>query len=192
MKTRSNCRFGAFVAGVVGLSVSLVSAAQDLPARGPAPFSSYDQNGDGAVSEAEFNAVRARRQAEGRPMRSAPSFTSLDANRDGRLSVEEFAAGQRPAGGGMRSGAPSGTSGMARGNMPAFSDFDRDSDGKITAQEFNDARAIRIKERAEEGRMMRGMADGHAFSDLDTNHDGTVSPAEFAEHQAAQRSKMGR
>lgn len=192
MNTRNCCRVGAFAAGVVGLSLSIGSAAQELPPRGPAPFSAYDQNGDGAVSEAEFNTFRAQRQADGRPMRMAPSFKSLDSNRDGRLSSEEFAAGQRPAGGGQRSGPMPGRAGMPRGDMPAFADFDRDANGMLTEQEFNDARAARIKERAEEGRMMRGMASAKAFGDLDTNRDGSVSPDEFAAHQAAQRQKTGR
>lgn len=192
MNARDNGRVCAVMAGIVGLSLSLGAAAQDLPARGPVPFAIYDKNGDGTVSETEFNAVRAQREAEDRPMRMAPSFASLDVNRDGQLSTKEFAAGQRPAGSGMHSGTPPRPSGLARGNMPAFSEFDLNSDGTITEQEFNDARALRIKERAEEGRMMRGMADGHAFSDLDTNHDGAVSPEEFAAHQAAQGMKMGR
>lgn len=189
MNARTNGKVGAVVAGIIGLAISLGSAAQELPTRGPVPFAVYDQNGDGTISEAEFKAVREQRQAEGRPMRMAPSFASLDANRDGRLSAEEFAAGQRPAGDGMRSGAKPGPTGKVGVNMPAFADFDRNADGKITEQEFNDSRAARMKERAEEGRMMRGMADAHTFAYIDTDHDGAVSPAEFAAHQTAQRTK---
>ena len=191
MNARIHSKIGTFATGIVGLALSLGVMAQEAPARGPLPFSAHDQNGDGSVSEPEFAAVRARQEAKGWPMHRAQSFAALDANRDGRLSTEEFAAGLRPAQSGMRGGAIPAPTGVARGKMPAFAEFDRDADGRMTEQEFNDARTERIKARAEQGRMMRGMADGHTFADLDANHDSTVSPEEFAAHQAAQRTKMG-
>ena len=68
-------------------------------------FSEYDLNGDGKITEKEFNEARSKRISEraqqGYQMRNlgnAPSFADIDANRDGEISVEEFAAhqSQRP------------------------------------------------------------------------------------------------
>ena len=68
-------------------------------------FSEYDLNGDGKITEKEFNEARSKRISEraqqGYQMRnlgSAPSFADIDANGDGEISVEEFAAhqSQRP------------------------------------------------------------------------------------------------
>lgn len=187
MSRRRHARLAAFGAGIIGLSLFSWLAAQDVPARGPATFESHDQNGDGAISEAEFNAVRAQRVAGGRPMAAARSFASLDANHDGRLSPEEFAATRRPAGSGPRPATKPSPPGGRRGDLPAFADFDRNSDGRITEQEFNEARVDRATKRAEDGRLLRGMADRDSFAEIDTNHDGAVSPAEFAAHQVARR-----
>jgi hypothetical protein len=76
------------------------------------------------------------------------------------------------------------------GAMPAFADFDLNRDGKITEEEFNEARAARIAERAQQGYPMRGLANAASFADIDTNHDGTLSPAEFAAHQTTHRQPM--
>lgn len=68
-------------------------------------FSEYDLNGDGKITEKEFNEARSKRISEraqqGYQMRnlgSAPSFADIDTNGDGEISVEEFAAhqSQRP------------------------------------------------------------------------------------------------
>lgn len=198
---RTGADRGVFVCIVLLLAGgSTAATAEGLPAQGPVPFAAYDANGDGAISEAEFNAVRDKRQAEGRPMRMAPSFAAMDTDHDGRLTLQELTAGQRPAAGGMQGGMQGGMhggmkpgpGGAAAGNMPTFADFDLNKDGSMTEAEFNEARAARMKERAQQGRMMRGMADGCTFAEIDTNHDGTVSPEEFAAHQAARRQKMGR
>jgi Ca2+-binding EF-hand superfamily protein len=68
-------------------------------------FSEYDLNGDGKITEKEFNEARSKRISEraqqGYQMRnlgSAPSFADIDTNGDGEISTEEFAAhqSQRP------------------------------------------------------------------------------------------------
>ena len=68
-------------------------------------FSEYDLNGDGKITEKEFNEARSKRISEraqqGYQMRnlgSAPSFADIDANGDGEISTEEFVAhqSQRP------------------------------------------------------------------------------------------------
>lgn len=65
-------------------------------------FADFDRNGDGRISEQEFDATRseriAQRASEGRPMRGlagAPSFAEIDRDGDGSISRAEFAAHQQ-------------------------------------------------------------------------------------------------
>ena len=69
--------------------------------RGMPAFAEFDLNGDGALTEAEFNEGRAKRMAEraaqGYPMRNAgkaPPFSTLDTDGNGRVTPDEFATGQ--------------------------------------------------------------------------------------------------
>lgn len=182
MKNSSATRHFILVAAIAGMTVSLPVIAQNAPARGPLPFSAYDQNGDGSISAEEFKAVREQRRAEGRPMRNAPTFAELDSNHDGKLTAEEFAARpNRPMGRGQGAGP---------GAMPTFADFDLNKDGKISEEEFNEARAARISKRATEGYQMRGLANAPAFADMDTNHDNALSPEEFSAAQTQHRQQM--
>jgi len=75
----------ALIIAIAGISSPVAAQSADIPARGPIPFAAYDRDGNGLVSETEFNTVRgerrASRAAEGRPMRgvaSAPSFSAFD------------------------------------------------------------------------------------------------------------------
>jgi hypothetical protein len=122
----------------------------------PPAFSEFDQDGDGFVSEAEFDATRAaRHQAmakEGRPMKgmaTAPSFNDVDSDGDGKLSEAELTAAQKAhmksmheahgdaaggAGRGMHHGAGHGRhKGM---KLPSFEDIDLDGNGCISPEEF--------------------------------------------------------
>lgn len=183
------------------VSRPVMAQPEENPARGPIPFSTYDKDGDGAITEAEFGEVKeermARRAAEGRPMRGAahaPGFSDFDANSDGKLTPEELTTGQkaqaekrRGAGMGRGRGAGKGK-GMGPGaQMPSFGDYDLDGDGTIVEKEFHEARAKRIGERAKQGRQMRKLGDAPAFGDLDSDGDGKVSEQEFAAHQAQRR-----
>jgi hypothetical protein len=69
--------------------------------RGPATHADFDRNGDGIVTESEFDATRAERIAQrsrqGYRMRnlgSAPTFEQIDRNDDGQLDVDELATAQ--------------------------------------------------------------------------------------------------
>ena len=194
----------------VSLFITLVSIfppvsaqSEAMPARGPIPFTSFDKDANGFISEQEFYEVRgermAARAAEGRPMRgaaSAPSFSDFDTNGDGQLNPDELAAGQkarmesRPGmgtGQGMGQGMGQGR-GMGR-NMPAYSDFDLNGDGIILEKEFYDARSKRITERAQQGYQMKNIGNAPSFSDIDTNGDGGISAEEFSAHQIQHRQQ---
>jgi len=177
---------------------------QEVPARGPIPFSTYDANGDGAISEAEFQAVRTKRMAgraaEGKQMRGvakAPAFSDFDTSGDGKLTANELTAGQKAAmekRGGAQMGRGRGAGqGMGPGkNMPSFDDYDLDGDGTLVEKEFQEARAKRIRERVKQGYPMRNLGSAPAFGDLDSNGDGKVSAEEFAAHQARRRQSKAR
>ncbi|MCF6232319.1 MAG: EF-hand domain-containing protein [Rhodobacteraceae bacterium] len=68
--------------------------AQNANQRGPLPFSVFDMNNDGAITRAEFDEVRAKRQAAsgglGRNQANAPGFEAIDANGDGTITQAEF------------------------------------------------------------------------------------------------------
>jgi hypothetical protein len=94
-----------------GLTLAGPPYAPELAPRGPLPFAAFDRNGDGQVTEQEFDDVRAARmgyrQQLGYPMRNAanaPAFGTLDRNGDGAIDPAEFRAHQqeRMAARGMR------------------------------------------------------------------------------------------
>lgn len=203
-----------FTLGLTLLAACTCLAAQAQPrggaatARGiaPATFADYDRDGNGTISEAEFNAVRAERRAAnqvGQASRRAAmslTFQQMDRDGDGQITREEFDAAHatRPAprrgamgpganrapragmGAGMGAGAPG--AGMDR---PAFADFDLNGDGVITEPEFHAARSGRISGRLQEGRPMRNLENAGSFADMDANKDGKVSRSEFDAYQAS-------
>lgn len=184
---------------VVLASGFLASAAQaeEIYARGPIPFAVYDSDGNGLISEEEFNAARAERMAtraeESRPMRgvaTAPAFSEFDANTDGQLSPDELAAGQNAQM--QQRGKRMGQGGGMGRNRPSFSDYDLDGDGKVIAREFNEARSKRISARAQQGYQMRNLGSAPSFADFDANGDGEISAQEFSVHQSQRRQQKTR
>lgn len=168
-----------------------------IPERGPIPFEAYDKDGNGQISEEEFNAVRGERMAssaaQGRPMRgaaNAPAFSDFDKDGNGQLTPDELAAGQqvqmeKRGGMGMGQGQGRGMgAGQGRGrNMPSFADFDLNGDGVLEKDEFYRARGERFTSRMQQGYQARGMATAPTFEDVDSDGNGKVTPDEFASHQ---------
>lgn len=85
---------------ILPASIALLTlgAAQAAPP-GPPPFSYFDLDGDGLITEPEFNAARAQRMEErarqGYLLRNAgrhPAFGQLDLDADGNLTPEEMYA----------------------------------------------------------------------------------------------------
>lgn len=140
----------ALILGGAGVAMALPVHAQsegsappaaDAQARGPmAMFAQFDTDGDGKVTEAEFNAARASRAAE------------LDANGDGKISADELVAqemkdaqariearvkarieAQDSDGDGMLSASE-----LAADRMPArmFTRMDADGDGAVSMEEM--------------------------------------------------------
>ena len=170
--------------------------AKEGSRHGPAPFSDFDMDGNGFVSEAEFYSVREQRMAarasEGKKMRCAqyaPSFADLDTDGDGQLNAEELTAGQKAHMGKCKEMMQGEGKGM-KGNMPQFSDFDLDGDGFITESEFNEGHAKKMSEMAANGHQMKHAGDAPGFAGIDTDGDGKVSEQEFSDHQASHHKKM--
>jgi len=114
-----------------------VARAESQQRHRPPTFADFDVNGDGFVSEEEFNATRAARMAAmaeaGKPMKgaaSAPAFSDLDTDGDGMLSEAELRAGQKAHMKAMRAKHRDDR------KMPAFGDLDLNGDGCIDAEEF--------------------------------------------------------
>ena len=198
MKTIKKTIPPGLIIAIAAVLLPVSVQSEELPVRGPIPFTAFDQDSSGFITEEEFNAAREKRMAalaaDGRPMRgaaSAPSFSAFDTNADGQLNPDELAAGQnaqmekrRSMGYGMGQGQGRGN-GMNMGrNMPEYSEFDLNGDGIILEEEFYQARNKRMSERAQQGYQMKNAGMAPPFSAVDTNGDGEVSAEEFSAHQS--------
>jgi Ca2+-binding EF-hand superfamily protein len=195
----------AALAMMIGGGIAVADGeTSSLPLRGPIPFEVFDLDGSGAISEQEFDQVRARRarareKAGLSPSRWSRPFGSVDADGDGAISRAELRASHEARGDGPRLGPGAGRGrgmgrgdgprrgpgsgrgrGMGRGDgPPSFSDFDLNGDGAIDEPEFAEARAARVARRAEEGRSLRRMPTAPPFAELDTDGDGRLTQGEF-------------
>ena len=150
MKSTEKTVFETILAIAVLFALALlplaVKAGEHKPHHPPV-FSDFDQDGDGFVSEDEFNATRAARHEamakEGRPMKgmaSAPSFADVDTDDDGKLTEAELTAAQQAHMKAMHEehGGMGMHHGMHKGmKLPTFEDIDLDGDGCISSEEFN-------------------------------------------------------
>lgn len=167
------------------LIVTLLASYSTAQAQGMI-FTEVDTDGNGVVSEQEFNTARADNRAaraqQGRQMRgmgSAPAFAAIDVNNDGYLTPDEMQRMQAMQQSRRNRGMGPGSRAMGRPPQPVFTDFDINKDGGISEQEFIEARGQRVSDRAREGRPMRGLANMAAFVDIDINRDGNVTEEEF-------------
>jgi len=146
MKSLEKSAFETILIVAVVLAIALLPVAAKAESQGrhgPPPFTEFDQDGDGFVSEEEFNSTRAARMAAmaeaGRPMKgaaTAPAFSDLDTDGDGRLSETELIAGQKAHRKAMREQHKGHDGDGMSKNMPTFGDLDLNGDGCIDAEEF--------------------------------------------------------
>ena len=202
MKTFKKACAISFVFALSSTLLPIVAQSETMPLRGPIAFSTYDKDGNGTISENEFNAVRAQRMsakaAQGKQMRgaaNAPTFASFDLDSNGKLTQDELLTGQKAQMSKRQNKKQSMGKGFGKGqkmgkNMPSFAEFDLNSDGKLLEQEFYEARAQRISNRAKQGYQMKNIGSAPSFNDIDTNNDGNISSAEFSEHQMKHRANM--
>ena len=184
-----------------------VTAFAVVAQQGPMPFNAFDSNGDGVISEQEFNRAHsdrmAARAAQGRPMRNAgnaPVFADLDLDGNGTISQQELMQFQqarmraRQAMPGWGRGRSQGMPGRSGYMPPSFADIDANSDGCINPQEL--ARFRQAKMRGQPGFMPRNMGyNMPRYETFDINGDGVVLKDEFIEargQRVAQRAKEGR
>lgn len=182
--------------GMLFAMTGLLYAGSPVPARGPLPFSQFDQDGNGTISRQEFDAVHGQRLQAPNPQGNSarrwmdpPDFASFDTDGNGSLSPDELATGQRNR---MlqRQSRMGGTPGMGPGrgrNMPTFEAYDLNGDGRLVQEEFEQARANRIRERSQQGYLMRNLQNAPSYGSIDSNGDGTVTPDEFAAAQLRHR-----
>ncbi len=87
--------------------------------------------------------------------------------------------------------ASAGAQAQPRGPM-SFSAIDANGDGAITKTEFDHFRAMRQKQAATQGRMMRNAGNRPSFSMIDANGDGKITRAEFDRFRASRMRRNNR
>ncbi len=172
------------------LGLSTVTAyAVTLPEKGPIPFTVYDQNGNGFISQQEFKSTHSKRRAQRMTSGNSehkghtpPSFTYFDLNNDGKLTRTELHSGQREKMQKHQAKMKQQNRKMPP-NKPNFSDFDLNDDGYILESEFYEARSKRRIEKARQGyNLQHNLKKAPTFSKLDLNNDKKLTSDEFSKH----------
>ncbi len=146
-------------------------------------FTRVDANRDGAVTQAEVQAQRAKRtdrlaKRADRQGRGDPGqrFQRLDSNRDGQVTRAEFDA-VRSARAQANATAPQ----RAQRGERFFARLDADKNGAISRTEFDARLKLRGERTAKRGERLQrrgangGPFGGHMFAMADANKDGRVT-----------------
>jgi hypothetical protein len=143
-------------------------------------FTRVDANKDGAITQAEVQALRATRgerlaKAAGRDGGRAPGelFARLDTNRDGQVTRAEFDA-RRAARAQAQAPAPE----RAQRGEQMFARLDTDRNGAISKTELGARRQLRAQRLARHGKLVAqdgGRFGGHMFAMADADKDGRVT-----------------
>jgi len=168
---------------------TVTAYASGLPNKGPIPFTVYDQDGNGLISQQEFNSTHSKRRAQKMAAgnnvnkgHTPPSFANFDLNNDGNLNRTELHAGQREK---MKQhqAKMKQQNRATPPNKPSFADFDLNGDGYILENEFYEARGKRRIEKSRQGyNLQHNIKKAPPFAKLDLNGDQKLTPDEFAKH----------
>lgn len=116
------------------------------------------------------------------PVDDRPDFREEMQKRMQSMTPEERQKYMQTTGMGMGMGK-SGKGNYCARMQPTFEEYDLNNDGKITQSELEEARAKRMSQKAEEGKMLRNAGKAPAFADMDKNNDGALNKEEFQLHQ---------
>lgn len=178
---------------------------------GPIAFKKMDANGDGIVSEAEFNKAHANRMSsraeEGRMMKNAgkmAQFKQFDTNGDGKITAAEYTKTIHARQSQMRQeklkdkGKEKYQDKRLKqkrhermNRSHAFNMMDSNHDGKLSAAEFEKAPNDKMKAKMADGKAMNNNQSRQLrFKGMDKNGDGYLSPEEFGVPKAKKPSKQ--
>jgi len=124
------------------------------------------------------------------PVDDRPAFQQEMQKRMQNMSQAERQKYMQTKGMGQGRGMGMGQNGMK--NQPTFTEYDLNNDGKITQSELEEARAKRMSQKAQEGKMLRNAGNAPAFTDMDKNNDGSLNQEEFRLHQTEQMKKWNK
>ena len=163
METKTHTARIALLAGLISLgAVAAVSVQAREGTQDTASFVEFDLDGNGEVTQAEMDEVRAIKAAE--------RFAAADADGNGELTSEEMLAAAQ-----ARMGER-----MERRIARQFERLDADESGALSAEELEAGR--------EKGRRFD---PARIFERMDANDDGVLDAEEFALAQERMEERRG-